>query len=81
MILFPKATRSASPVSNIIAAGVFGVNDIFILAIVLLGISGQMGVTVGAYVKTGTGIGIDRAALVAAPADAATTPIAAVVTT
>jgi len=50
------------------------VNDIFILAIVSTGISGQIGVTVGA--NTGT----DRTAVVA-PADSATTPIAAVAAT
>ena len=51
-------------------------NDIFILAMVSTGISGQRGVNVGAIVRTGARS--DKIAVVA-PADIATIPIAAVV--
>ena len=78
MISLPKAIRSASPFSNIFAAGESTSNDIFILAIALKGISGQIGVAVGADVWTGI---VTVIAAVVAPADAAITPIAVVVTT
>ena len=53
-------------------------NDIFILAIVLKGISGQVGVTVGANVWSGSDADKDSKV---APADTAITPMTAVVAT